>query len=78
MFQHYVIETLGRGAVPEALRTTHVDEVEPAMNRVAEAMGLAPVAITAVTSVIGGSCVPCIEYVGYQGDEPVLVARPEL
>jgi hypothetical protein len=74
----YSIATLGNIALPQELSTATEENVEDVLRRAAAHLGRETVQIERVSSVLGGSCIACIDVVAYVDGTALLVARPAL
>ncbi len=74
----YTITAPGNLPLPDDLCEAEEAEVEAVLRRAAAHLGHESVEIHRVSSVIGGSCMACIDVVAYDGGTPLLVARPAL
>jgi hypothetical protein len=74
----YSVSSLGNLELPDALCRASEADVEDVLRRAAAHLGRDKIDIARVSSVIGGSCIACIDVVAYVDGTPLLVARPSL
>lgn len=74
----YSVASLGNHTLPDELRLATEENVEDVLRRAAAHLGRDRIDIARVSSVIGGSCIACIDVVAYVDGTPLLVARPAL
>jgi hypothetical protein len=74
----YTISAPGNLPLPDHLCEATEANVEDTLRRAAAHLGHEDVTIQRVSSVIGGSCMACVDVVAYDGGTPLLVARPSL
>jgi hypothetical protein len=74
----YPIYRLGHHALPAELRRATDDDVDDVLRRAAAFVGRGDVDVARVASVVGGSCVACVDVVASVGGVPLLVARPDV
>lgn len=77
-FPMYTITVVGNVALPRDLETATDDDVEDVLRSAATHLGRDGVEIRRVSSVLGGSCIACVDVVAYVGGTALLVARPAL
>jgi hypothetical protein len=74
----YAIESLGHHELPDELSRADEATVAEVLRRAAALVGFPEAEVRAVSSVIGGSCIACTDYVAYVEGIAVLVAKPAL
>jgi hypothetical protein len=74
----YTITVVGNVPLPAGLATATDVDVEDVLRRAATHLGRDGVEIRRVSSVLGGSCIACVDVVAYVGGTALLVARPAL
>lgn len=74
----YAITAPGNLPLPDDLAEAEEADVERVLRRAAAHLGYDAVEIHRVSSVIGGSCIACIDVIATHGGTPLLVARPSL
>lgn len=74
----YTISAPGNLPLPDDLCEATEADVEAVLRRAAAHLGHDSVEIQRVSSVIGGSCVACIDVLACVGGTALLVARPSL
>jgi hypothetical protein len=74
----YSVSSFGHLTLPDDLCSATEGNVEDVLRRAAAYLGRDTVDIARVSSVIGGSCIACVDVVAYVGGTPLLVARPSL
>lgn len=74
----YTITVVGNVRLPADLETATDADVEDVLRRAATHLGRDGVEIQRVSSVLGGSCIACVDVVAYVGGTALLVARPAL
>lgn len=74
----YAVSSLGNQDLPDELCRATEDEVEDVLRRAPAYLGRDRIDIARVSSVIGGSCIACVDVVAYVDGTPLLVARPSL
>ena len=72
----YTISALGHVDLPDELSTATDAEVEATLRRAAHHLGFEVDEICRVSSVLGGSCIACVDVVAYTAGTALLVARP--
>ncbi len=74
----YTITVVGNVPLPRDLASATDDNVEDVLRSAATHLGRDGVEIRRVSSVLGGSCIACVDVVAYVGGTALLVARPAL
>lgn len=74
----YTITAPGNLTLPDDLCEAGEADVEDTLRRAAAHLGHDAVVIQRVSSVLGGSCMPCVDVVAYDGGTPLLIARPSI
>lgn len=74
----YMITAIGNLPLPDELSSATDADVEDVLRRGAAHLGRDGIDIQRVSSVIGGSCIACVDVVAYEGGTALLVARPAL
>jgi hypothetical protein len=77
-FPMYTITVVGNVPLPRDLATATDDNVEDILRSAATHLGRDGVEIRRVSSILGGSCIACVDVVAYVGGTALLVARPAL
>ncbi len=71
----YTITALGNFDLPRELSTATDADVEAVLSRAANHVGFEVDEIRRVSSVLGGSCIACVDVVAYAGGTAIVVAR---
>jgi hypothetical protein len=72
----YTISTLGNVDLPDELSTATDADVEAVVRRAAAHLGFEADEVGRVSSVLGGSCIACVDVVAYAAGTALVVARP--
>ena len=71
----YTITALGNFDLPRELSTATDADVEAVLRRAANHVGFEVDEIRRASSVLGGSCIACVDVVAYAGGTAIVVAR---